>query len=197
MRVALVLILLWPITSLAKTLSDIGHSFEISEESFLTMIQRRVQNATADGKLEAMETDIKKRVKARVLNPLPIHGIHKTQEARSYYFDPSITVENDIRDHKGLLIHKKGTKVNPLKFFSWGDPLILIDGSDSDQVSWALTQKRKIVLVKGSPIELFRQTGHRFYFDQGGKIVEKFKIVQVPARVSQEKLALLIEEIKL
>ncbi|MDA0344662.1 MAG: type-F conjugative transfer system protein TraW [Proteobacteria bacterium] len=180
----------------AKTFADIGHSFEITEESFLTMIQRRVQKAASEGKLEAMEENIKKRVKERVLNPLPVEGLRNTQEARSYYFDPSITVENDIRDHNGLLIHAKGTKVNPLKMFSWGDPLLLIDGSDEDQVSWALGQTGKVVLVKGSPIELFRQTGTRFYFDQGGKIVEKFQIRQVPARISQAGLNLLVEELR-
>lgn len=180
----------------AKTFADIGHSFEISEESFLTMIQRRVQQASVDGKLEGMEEDIKKRVKERVLNPLPVEGIQKTQEERSYYFDPSVTVENDIRDHKGALIHAKGTKVNPLKTFSWGVPLLLIDGSDQEQVSWALAQTGKVVLVKGSPIELYRQTGHRFYFDQGGKITQKFQIRQVPARISQDGINLLIQEIK-
>ena len=179
----------------AKTFADIGHSFEISEESFLTMIQRRVQQASSDGKLEALEEDVKKRVKERVLNPLPVEGIQKTQEERSYYFDPSITVENDIRDHKGTLIHAKGTAVNPLKTFSWGIPLLLIDGSDSEQVSWALAQTGKVVLVKGSPLELARQTGQRFYFDQGGKIIEKFHIRQVPARISQDTLRLLIEEV--
>lgn len=180
----------------AKTFADIGHSFDIAEESFLTMIQRRVQQATTDGKLEGMEEDIKKRVKERVLNPLPVEGIEKTQEKRSYHFDPSITVENDIRDHKGTLIHAKGTKINPLKTFSWGTPLLLIDGSDQEQVSWALAQSGKVVLVKGSPIELYRQTGHRFYFDQGGKIIQKFQIRQVPARISQDGLKLLIQEIK-
>lgn len=184
----------------AKTFGDIGQSFEISEESFLIMIQRRVQQARAAGKLDALEEDIKKRVKERVLNPLPVKGLQKTQEERSYYFDPSITVENDIRDHKGTLIHAKGTTVNPLKTFSWGSPLLLIDGSDADQVSWALAYSRvqlgKIVLVKGSPIKLYRQTGHRFYFDQGGKITEKFQINQVPACISQAGLKLLIEEIK-
>tara|TARA_R110002111_G_scaffold138819_2_gene204640 strand:- start:828 stop:1430 length:603 start_codon:yes stop_codon:yes gene_type:complete len=179
----------------AKTFADIGHSFEINEESFLTMIQRRVQKATSEGKLEVMEADIKKRVKARVLNPLPVEGLHKTQEERSYYFDPSITVENEIRDHQGTLIHGKGTKVNPLKTFSWGIPLLLIDGSDGGQVSWALEQAGKVVLVKGSPIELYQKTGTRFYFDQGGKIVEKFQIRQVPARISQDNLQLLIEEL--
>ncbi|NCP62697.1 MAG: type-F conjugative transfer system protein TraW [Alphaproteobacteria bacterium] len=180
----------------AKTFADIGHSFDIAEESFLTMIQRRVQQATSAGKLEGMEEDIKKRVKERVLNPLPVEGIEKTQEERSYYFDPSITVESDIRDHKGAIIHAKGTKVNPLKTFSWGIPLLLIDGSDSEQVSWALAQTGKVVLVKGSPIELYRKTGRRFYFDQGGKIIEKFQIHHVPARISQDGLNLLIQELK-
>ena len=55
----------------------------------------------------------------------------------------------------------------------------------------------KIVLVKGSPITLYRETGQRFYFDQNGHIVEKFQIKQIPARITQSGLKLLIEELSL
>jgi conjugal transfer pilus assembly protein TraW len=77
--------------------------------------------------------------------------------------------------------------------------MILIDGSDEEQVSWAVSQVKsggKIVLTKGSPITLFRKTGQRFYFDQGGKITQRFQIKQIPARITQEGQKLLIEELK-
>ena len=190
----------------AKTFEDLGHSFEIEEESFLTMIQRRVEEARIEGKLEAIEEDVKKRVKERVMNPVPVFALQKTTQERSWYFDPSITLATDIRDHKSRLVYPKGTKVNPLHKLSWGEPLILIDGSDEEQISWAINHVKeqgegaeprgKIVLTKGSPIQISRQTGQRFYFDQGGAITKKFQIKQVPARITQDGDKLLVEELR-
>ncbi len=183
----------------AKTFSDLGTTFEIEEESFLTMIQRRVETARSEGKLDVLEEEIKARVKERVMTPLPVSGLQKTQEERSWYFDPSITLDHDIRDHKSRLIQPKGTKVNPLTKVSWRHSMVLIDGSDEEQVSWAISQVQqggKIVLVKGSPIKLFRKTGQRFYFDQSGKITQRFQIKQIPARITQAGEKLLIEELR-
>ncbi|KJV52347.1 putative conjugative transfer protein [Orientia tsutsugamushi str. Gilliam] len=40
-----------------------------------------------------------------------------------------------------------------------GEPLILIDGDDEDQVAWAKSRPGKIVLVNGNPIELSNLLG--------------------------------------
>lgn len=186
-------------TAQGRIFSDIGTTFEIHEESFLTMIQRRIEAARAEGKLSSMEETVKTRVKERVINPLPVEGLRKTQEERSWYFDPSITLDQDIRDHKSQMIYPKGTKLNPLTKVSWRDPMVLIDGSDEEQVAWAIKQVKdggKIILVKGSPINLYRETGQRFYFDQGGRIVGRFQIRQIPARITQDGMKLLIEELR-
>ena len=184
----------------AKSFADIGKTFEIKEESFLEMIQRRLRVAEKSGLLAQMQKDVQEKIKKRVIHPLPVRGIQRTQEERRYLFDPSLVVDKDIVDHTGAIIHKKGSKANPLKILSWGCPLLLIDGDDPEQVTWSLSQGKKsgvkIVLVKGSPILLFRQYGKRFYFDQGGSIIKKFGIRQVPARITQKGLNLLVEEIR-
>ena len=193
----------------ARDFSDQGMTFDIQEESFLTMIQRRVQNAQETGKLEDFENKVKKRVRHTILHPAAIPHIHHAQENRSFYYDPTLTVDSDIKDHRGVLIHYKGKRVNPLETFSWGSPMVFIDGDDQDQVAWALSEQEKhsgkIILVKGSPIELSREISAqrseensvRFYFDQGGKITTQFGIKAVPAKISQEGLKLLVEEIQL
>lgn len=180
----------------AKVFEDQGATFEVKEESLLHMIQRRLLALMKDGKWETLQAEIKEQAKKRVMRPVPVPGITKTLEERRFYFDPSITVEEDLKDHKGRLIHAKGTKVNPLDFVTWGEPLLLIDGDDATQVQWALDQKGKITCISGSPIELMETHQRRFYFDQGGTIVKKFGIAQVPARVTQDGKLLLIEELK-
>lgn len=180
----------------AKTFPDQGTVFEIKEESLLEVIKRRLQEFFKEAKGEEFKLGLQKRAKERILNPFPVKGLHKTRVPRRFYYDPTIEVETDIKDAKGRLIHARGTRVNPLEVVSWGDPLLLIDGSDEEQVLWALKQKGKITCVKGSPIRLMEAYQRRFYFDQGGVISKKFKISQVPARVTQEKKRLLIEEVE-
>ncbi len=180
----------------AKVFEDQGPTFEVQEESLLEVIQRRLLAFLKEGKWEALQEEIKERARQKVMRPLPVQGVVKTQEERRFYFDPAITVEEDLKDHKGRLIHAKGTKVNPLDLLSWGEPLLLIDGDDEEQVRWALNQKGKITCVKGSPIELMEAHTRRFYFDQGGTIVKKFGITQVPARITQDGKLLLVEELK-
>ena len=145
---------------LGRDFSDQGMTFVIQEESFLTMIQRRVQQAKEKGKLEDFEKKVKERVRHTVLHPAAVPHIHHAQENRCFYYDPTLTVESDIKDHRGVLIHYKGKRVNPLETLSWGSPMVFIDGDDREQVAWALGEQKehsgKIILTKGSPIELSR-----------------------------------------
>lgn len=191
----------------AREFTPLGTTFAIEETSFLDMLHKRLQNAEASGKLEEMEAEAKKRIQKQVLYPKAVPGIRKTEVSRHFYYDPTLTVEDDIKDHRGVVIHHKGKRVNPLDYTSWGSPMLFIDGDDEAQVVWALREHGhhhgKIVLVKGSPIELHRelQRAHkakadiRFYFDQGGKICERFHMDRVPARITQEGNRLRIDEV--
>src|SRR3546814_4322186 len=79
------------------------------------------------------------------------------------------------------------------------DLLLFLDGDDPDQLTWALKQdaNAKLILVKGAPLELMKARQRRFYFDQGGKLTERFGIRSVPARVRQQGRVLEISEIAL
>ena len=195
----------------AREFAPLGTTFAIEETSFLEMLHKRLHEAEASGKLEEMEAEAKKRIQKQVLYPKAVSGIRKTEVSRHFYYDPTLTVEDDIKDHRGVVIHHKGKRVNPLAYTSWGSPMLFIDGDDEAQVVWALREHGqhhgKIVLVKGSPIELYRELHRelqrsgkakadvRFYFDQGGKICERFHMDRVPARITQEGKRLRIDEV--
>src|SRR3546814_21118869 len=78
------------------------------------------------------------------------------------------------------------------------DLLLFLDGDDQDQLTWALKQdaNAKLILVKGAPLELMTARQRRFYFDQGGKLTERFGIRSVPARVRTQGRVLEIRELK-
>ena len=74
-----------------------------------------------------------------------------------------------------------------------------LDGDDPAQIAWALKQdaNAKLILVKGAPLELMKARQRRFYFDQSGKLTQKFGIKAVPARVRQNGRFLEVSEIAL
>lgn len=193
---------------MAKDFGVQGATVAITERSLLEVIEEKLVRASKTGQLAAIQKEVQEKVSHKAQNPARVRGVRKTTtHPRRYHFDPTLTVDHDIKDHQGNLINPKGTRINPLDTLSWGKPLVFLDGEDEAQVKWALTHypKAKFVLIGGKPLELsnthsvnthsVRTHRVKFYFDQGGALIKKFKIQQVPAVVSQDGKRLLIEEL--
>lgn len=178
----------------AKDFGTEGHTYEIIEEDILKFIEKQL--AKAD--LQKLNQEMKNRTTEYVEQPTAVAGITKAKQDKTFYYDPTYILQNDIRNHEGKLIHKAGTRVNPLVYLPLTEDLIFIDGDDKEQVTLALNHRKvkdgkiKIILVKGSPLELQREQKVWIYFDQGGVITHKLGITEIPAIVEQESLKLKI-----
>ena len=196
---ALLAVLLCPAPVLARDYGQRGTVFPVIERDLLEQIHSRLTQMERSGETARLNEDLKRRTIARVNRPDPVAGIVRASEARRWQFDPTITLAADIRGAKGELIHAAGTRVNPLDSVGLRADLLFLDGDDPDQLAWALkhTVNAKLILVKGAPLELMKARQRRFYFDQGGKLTERFGIRSVPARVRQQGRLLEISEIAL
>ena len=105
--------------------------------------------------------------------------------------------KTDIKDQAGNIVITAGTSVNPLEKISWGEELIFIDGDDQQQINWAKSKIGKLVLIKGSPVELTQKLNKPVFFDQGGVLTTRFKIKAVPATIEQDGKLLKISEVKI
>lgn len=196
--------------SYAKDFSIEGHTYKIIEEDILELIKKRLAQVDLDG----LNKKIQARTKKYVERPTPASNIVRAKESKEYIYDPTYTLDEDILDHKGQLIHRSGTKVNPLEFTNLTNSLLFIDGDDKAQVDFALElsnqyqndskkqspKNLKIILVNGSPLQLQRKYKDKqiwFYFDQGGFISQKLEVKEVPAIVEQDGLKLKIKIIDL
>ena len=177
----------------------VGTPFEIQEEDLLEVIEKKLKTLEAEGSLQEHQQKIAKQAQEKIKRPKPVAGIKHTTKARSFIYDPSITVPYDLKDHKGQIFQEKGTKVNPLDYQSLTKPLLFIDGENQPQVEWAIVQQpvSLIILTNASPFELMEKIDRPVYFDQEGTLTKKLGIGQVPARVTQQDKQLLIEEIVL
>ncbi len=188
-----------PAQAQARDYGQRGALFPIVERDLLEQIHSRLVAMERSGETARLNQELKRRTIARVNRPNPVPGLIKASESRNWMFDPTITLAADIRGAKGELIHAAGTRVNPLDSVKLRADLLFLDGDDPAQIEWALHENAnaKLILVKGAPLELMKARQRRFYFDQGGKLTEKFGITAVPARVRQQGRALEVSEIAL
>ena len=214
-------------TALAKDFGKQGTTFEIKEEGFVSMMQRKLKDINLAGHKQKMQDLAKERVE----EPTAIPGITRATKTISHSFDPSYVLDEDVFLPCGKLLYAIGTRVNPLDHMEWNGKIVFIDERDRSQIAWVkdnylklksvddenkeeLSQNlsnqnrddiaqmpipgdTKIILTGGKPLELEREVGNSIYFDQFGELTSRFNIVHVPAIVEQEGKYLKVTEINI
>ena len=184
----------------AKDLGELGETFSIAEDNLLKVIMNKLNYLEQTGKLQEHQLYIQNKVKQRVTEPVA-NKLPETSKQRQFYYDPTITVEKDLKDTKGNIFRRKGEKVNPLNTYSFRTPWLFFDANSFKQKKFALQEsknkKLKLILIGGEPIDLMREINQAVYFDQFGWLIKKFNITQVPALVEQEGLKLKVTEIEI
>lgn len=200
-KMLLVLLLLFSSELRAKDFGTQGTVYPIKEKSFLEQIKVNLQKAKESGRLDELQKQMQESAVQTAKRPKAIDSIRKASMNRSWFYDPSITLKTDLRDQNGQIFQRAGTVVNPLDKISLSKILLFIDGDDAAQVRWALsksrTKKAKIILVRGTIIDLMQKQKVRFYFDQGGVLVKRFNIEAFPAIVEQQGRQLKVGEVLL
>lgn len=190
-----------PMRSEARDFGVEGQTFPIVERDLLATIESRLRRAEASGELARMNEVFTRRVEAKVRRPDPVSGITPARAPRSWTYDPTAVIEQDIRDQKGNLVAAAGQRINPLDFVTIRQDLVFVDGDDPGELNWALGRyadpRAKIIFVKGSPIDEMTARKRRFYFDQEGRLTGTFGIKHTPAVVSQSGRTMRVSEIAL
>jgi conjugal transfer pilus assembly protein TraW len=175
----------------AKDFGTFGEIFVIQENNLLEVLLQRLIKVQSD---EVQQLEIKKTFVKKIENP-PGIPLPKAKKERNFEFNPTISLQDDLKDNEGNIIIPKGTKVNPLDKTKLRKDLLFFDGSDPLQVSWAKKFNGIWILTNGKPLELEKQEKHPVYFDQAGYLTNTLEIQALPARVSQKGNRLKIEEI--
>jgi conjugal transfer pilus assembly protein TraW len=153
--------------------------------------------------LEKHNKKILEKIQQSVNRPKAFGRVKHTILPREYRYDPTYSYPEGLKDHKGQVFYKAGTKVNPFDHISLPYELLFLDGDSKEHVAWAVDKynqakiKPLLVLVSGEPLNLSKTHNIHFYFDQEGLITKKLGVKQVPAVISQDGKQLLIQEIKL
>jgi conjugal transfer pilus assembly protein TraW len=179
----------------AKDFGIQGELFSIKEENLLLALQKQLSSKFSAAAYKQLLKETEERAKHPKSPLVPSDA----QQNHMYYYDPTFTAEETIKDSKGNVMVSKGTQVNPLKNLQLSSGLLFLNGDNPSHLKWARQQEGlfKWVLVQGNPYELELEEQRPIYFDQHGFSLSKFKIQHIPARVTQDGILLKIEEIAL
>ncbi len=140
----------------AESLGTIGPTYPIVEQNLLDLIMARLREKERSGELRRMEELAKARATQSVTNPKPVPGLRRADTGRTYYYDPTFTLDRNITDENGQMLFPAGMKVNPLDVVSLSKHLLFFDARDPRQVARAkdlietYQGRVKAILVGGS-----------------------------------------------
>ena len=166
------------------------------------MIEQRLREKERSGELARIEEEARTRGTDSVRNPLPVASVHTTLRPRTFYFDPTFTLDRNVLGAQGELLFAAGTRKNPLEVVSLSRHLLFFDARDARQVRHARALmdhyrgKVKPILTGGSYLDLMKAWRTPIYYDQRGVLTRRLGIAQVPALVSQEGQRLRIDELE-
>jgi conjugal transfer pilus assembly protein TraW len=186
----------------AENLGTIGPTYAISETHLLAFIEQRLREKERSGELARLADQARARGIETVTHPLAISGLKPTETARTFYFDPSFTLDRNVLDAQGHLLFAAGMRKNPLEVVSLSKRLLFFDARDRRQVAQARELmaadpgRVKPILTAGSYLALMKAWRVPVYYDQQGLLTHRFGIAQVPALVSQEGSRLRIDELE-
>ena len=185
----------------AEDLGTIGPTYPIAEPNLLDDLQRRLRAKQASGELDTLIAQARDRGEARVREPPAVVGLVTTRTPRTFYFDPTFTLDRNVLDAQGHLLFAAGTRKNPLDVVSLSSHLLFFDGRDPrqrDQAQRLIARyggRIKPILVAGSYLDLMQAWRRPVYFDQWGRLTRRFGITRIPALVSQDGTRLRIDEL--
>lgn len=187
----------------ALNLGQIGPTYGIAEPHLLADIERRLREKERSGELRRLMDEARTRGIETVRQPVPVDGLRPTDSARTFYVDPSFTLDRNVVDATGHLLFAAGTRKNPLEVVSLARRLLFFDARDARQVRRARQlmagneARIKPILTGGSYLDLMKSWRVPVYYDQQGVLTRRLGIRQVPALVSQEGLRLRVDEMVL
>lgn len=184
----------------ASAAQVVGPTYPIEEPDMLLELKAQAEAMERSGELQRRLREGNRRAEESLRNPRAVDGIGPAVRRRTHYFDPTLAVGQDIVTPDGVVIARRGEKVNPLQQVSWSGVWLFFDGGDARQLAEARRLVSdpsvvvKPVMVGGNFVEVSKKLGRRVYFDQAGLLVRRFGITATPATVRQEGLRLRVDE---
>lgn len=191
--VILITLLLITASVQARVLGTYGRTYQISEKDALAEIEARARQVDWNKVLDTKKVE-------NYQGPPDRMSLPRAKRNRSFLVDMTYTTEIDVPDGKGGIIYPKGYTFNPLDYVIYPKTLVVINGSDPEQVKWLSGSEYNkrldvtLLLTEGSFKAVAKKVSRPvFYADR--KIIERLKLKALPTIIRQKGRLMEVSEV--
>lgn len=161
-----------------------GQTFNIVEPNLLTEIKQKANKVDWQSLSKNMKLD-----QSQVNLPI-------AKESRQYYFEPFAILPFEVKDKDGNILYPKGFKLNPLKYTTLPNQLIVLGSPRHLQTissTSSLVSVDDTLLIANMDTRVFiKQTGRQAFL-LTKEAIKRLGVKTVPAIISQEGNRFLIQ----
>ena len=134
--------------------------------------------------------------------PANLHALPRATKDTTTRVDLTHTLEQDLVDSQGTILYPAGFTFNPLRYVSLTGALVVIDGSDPEQVGWFKdspygANRRALLLLSGGLAARLRDELRRPVAYLTDDLARRLQLRAVPAVVVERDNQLEIREVSL
>ena len=151
----------------------------------------------------AISVDVERLRSAQArYQPANLQALPQATKDATTMVDLTHTLEQDVQDANGQVLYPAGFTFNPLRYVSLSGALVVIDGSDPEQVAWFKgspygSNRRALLLLSGGLAAALRDELRRPVAYLTEDIARRLQVRAVPSIVAERDNQLEIREVSL
>ena len=149
----------------------------------------------------AVSVDVERLRSAQArYQPANLQALPRATKDATTMVDLTHTLEQDVQDANGQVLYPAGFTFNPLRYVSLSGALVIIDGSDPEQVAWFkgspyAANRRALLLLSGGLAAPLRDELRRPVAYLTEDIARRLQLRAVPSVVVERDNQLVIREV--
>ena len=149
----------------------------------------------------AVSVDVERLRSAQArYQPANLQALPRATKDATTMVDLTHTLEQDVQDANGQVLYPAGFTFNPLRYVSLTGALVVIDGSDPEQVAWFKgspygSNRRALLLLSGGLAAALRDELRRPVAYLTEDIARRLQLGAVPSVVVERDNQLVIREV--
>ena len=149
----------------------------------------------------AVRVDVERLRSAQVrYQPANLQALPRAEKDTTTMVDLTHTLEEDVQDANGQVLYPAGFTFNPLRYVSLSGALVVIDGSDPEQVAWFKgspygANRRALLLLSGGLAAALRDELQRPVAYLTEDLAQRLQLRAVPSVVMEQDQHLTVREV--
>lgn len=177
-----------------------GHTYDFAEEDMLDGINNHLLNNKEKITQRVNAEQEKMKEKAKKFKPDGMISLSPADQNNTFRPDMTYTLDKDISDIEGRVIYKQGFSFNPLKYQKLPYGMVVIDGSDRDEIEWfkkseyANTVAYRLLLSDGNYYDVSQELKQQAFYCLP-EITKRLQLKHTPSVIIQRGDVMEVREI--